>query len=148
MNRRVVITGCAAITPIGNTREEILRHLTEGVSGVSAMRPDNLLTDHIHSAVFGSVDYPIEYDFKRQHRKTMGPVAYYACQTAREALADAGLSEAFITSGRMGVAYGSTHGSPSVQRNIYRTFFGDTDARLSRSAPIFPGMSPTTRSVL
>lgn len=131
MNRRVVITGCAAITPIGNTREEILRHLTEGVSGVSAMRPDNLLTDHIHSAVFGSVDYPIEYDFKRQHRKTMGPVAYYACQTAREALADAGLSEAFITSGRMGVAYGSTHGSPSVQRNIYRTFFGDTDARLS-----------------
>jgi 3-oxoacyl-[acyl-carrier-protein] synthase II len=131
MNRRVVITGCAAITPIGNTRAEILRHLTEGVSGVSAMRPDNLLTDHIHSAVFGSVDYPIEYDFKRQHRKTMGPVAFYACQTAKEALADAGLSEAFITSGRMGVAYGSTHGSPSVQRNIYRTFFGDTDARLS-----------------
>ena len=131
MNRRVVITGCAAITPIGNTRSEILRHLTEGLSGVSAMRQDNLLTDHIHSAVFGSVDYPIEYDFKRQHRKTMGPVAYYACQTAKEALADAGLSEAFITSGRMGVAYGSTHGSPSVQRNIYRTFFGDTDARLS-----------------
>jgi 3-oxoacyl-[acyl-carrier-protein] synthase II len=131
MNRRVVITGCAAITPIGNTRAEILRHLTEGISGVSAMRPDNLLTDHIHSAVFGSVDYPIEYDFKRQHRKTMGPVAFYACQTAREALADAGLSDAFITSGRMGVAYGSTHGSPSVQRNIYRTFFGETDARLS-----------------
>ena len=131
MNRRVVITGCAAITPIGNTRSEILRHLTEGLSGVSAMRQDNLLTDHIHSAVFGSVDYPIEYDFKRQHRKTMGPVAYYACQTAKEALADAGLSEAFITSGRMGVAYGSTHGSPSVQRNIYRTLFGDNDARLS-----------------
>ena len=68
MNRRVVITGCSAITPIGNTREEMVRHLTEGISGVSAMRSDNLLTDHIHSGVFGSVDYPIEYDFKRQYR--------------------------------------------------------------------------------
>ncbi len=131
MNRRVVITGCSAITPIGNTRGEILRHLTEGISGVSAMRSDNLLTDHIHSGVFGSVDYPIEYDFKRQYRKTMGPVAFYACQTAKEAIEDAGLSEAFVTSGRMGVAFGSTHGSPTVQRDIYRTFFGQTDAKLS-----------------
>jgi len=131
MNRRVVITGCSAITPIGNTREEILRHLTEGISGVSAMRSDNLLTDHIHSGVFGSVDYPIAYDFKRQHRKTMGPVAYYACQTAKEAIEKAGLSEAFITSGRMGVAFGSTHGSPTVQREIYRTFFGQSDTKLS-----------------
>ncbi len=131
MNRRVVITGCAAITPIGNTREEILRHLTEGISGVSAMRSDNLLTDHIHSGVFGSVDYPIAYDFKRQHRKTMGPVAYYACQTAKEAIEKAGLSEAFITSGRMGVAFGSTHGSPTVQREIYRTFFGQSDTKLA-----------------
>lgn len=131
MNRRVVITGCSAITPIGNTREEMVRHLTEGISGVSAMRSDNLLTDHIHSGVFGSVDYPIEYDFKRQYRKTMGPVAFYACQTAKEAIADAGLSEEFVTSGRMGVAFGSTHGSPTVQRDIYRTFFGDTDSKLT-----------------
>jgi len=131
MNRRVVITGCSAITPIGNTREEILRHLTEGISGVSAMRSDNLLTDHIHSGVFGSVDYPIAYDFKRQYRKTMGPVAYYACQTAKEAIEKAGLSESFITSGRMGVAFGSTHGSPTVQREIYRTFFGQSDTKLA-----------------
>jgi 3-oxoacyl-[acyl-carrier-protein] synthase II len=131
MSRRVVITGCAAITPIGNTKEGILRHLTEGISGVRAMRSDGLLTEHIHSGVFGTVDYPIDYDFARQHRKTMGPVAYYACQVAKEALASAGLSEAFITSGRLGVAFGSTHGSPTVQRQIYRTFFGDTDAKLS-----------------
>ncbi|MGD9503543.1 MAG: beta-ketoacyl synthase N-terminal-like domain-containing protein [Syntrophobacteraceae bacterium] len=130
MSRRVVITGCAAITPIGNTREEIVRHLTEGVSGVKPIRNDGLLTEHIHSGVFGAVDYPIEYDFSRQHRKTMGPVAYYACQVAKEALAGSGLSEEFITSGRMGVAFGSTHGSPTVQRQIYRTFFGDDDSKL------------------
>jgi 3-oxoacyl-[acyl-carrier-protein] synthase II len=131
MNRRVVITGWAAITPIGNTMGEIVRHLTEGRSGVKPIRGDGLLTDHIHSGVFGTVDYPIHYDFSRQYRKTMGPVAYYACQVAKEALACSGASKELITSGRMGVAFGSTHGSPTVQREIYRTFFGNGGAGLS-----------------
>ena len=131
MNRRVVITGCAAITPIGNTRDRILKNLTEGISGVKPMRSDGLLTQHIHSGVFGTVDYEIDYAFSRTHRKTMGPVAYYACQVAKEALEKSGLSQEFITSGRLGVAFGSTHGSPTVQRDIYRTFFGRTDKTLS-----------------
>lgn len=123
MERRVVITACSAITPIGRTRAEILDHLVKGISGVKTLRDDGLLTRHIHSRVFGTVDYPIEYDFKRQYRKTMGPVAYYACLAAKEVIESAGLDEAFITSGRMGVAFGSTHGSPTVQRDIYKTFF-------------------------
>mgnify|MGYP001097735201 CR=1 FL=1 len=123
--RRVVITGCSAITPIGCSRENILTHLIKGISGVKPLRSDGLLTDHIQSGVFGAVDEPIEYDFSRSHRKTMGPVSYYACQVAKEALAAAGLTETFITSGRLGVAFGSTHGSPTVQREIYRTFFGE-----------------------
>jgi 3-oxoacyl-[acyl-carrier-protein] synthase II len=131
MSRRVVITGYAAITPIGNTKDAIVRHLSEGRSGVKPMRGDGLLTEHIHSGVFGTVDYPIDYDFTRTCRKTMGPVAYYACQVAKEALANSGLSPEFITSGRLGVAFGSTHGSPTVQRQIYRTFFGGDDAKLS-----------------
>ncbi len=91
MARRVVITGCSAITPIGRTRAEILHHLTEGVSGVKPLRKDGFLSDYIHSGVYGTVDYPIAYDFKRSHRKTMGPVAFYACQVAKEALAASGL---------------------------------------------------------
>jgi 3-oxoacyl-[acyl-carrier-protein] synthase II len=131
MSRRVVITGYSAITPIGNTKDEIIHHLSDGRSGVKPMRSDGLLTEHIHSGVFGTVDYPIEYDFSRNCRKTMGPVAYYACQVAKEALANSGLSQEFITSGRLGVAFGSTHGSPTVQRQIYRTFFDENDAKLS-----------------
>jgi 3-oxoacyl-[acyl-carrier-protein] synthase II len=129
--RRVVITGGSAITPIGRTRPEILRHLTEGLSGVRKLRPDGFLTDYIHSGVYGTVDYPIEYDFKRSHSKTMGPVSFYACQVAKEALAASGLDPEFITSGRLGVAFGSTHGSPSAQRSIYKTFFTETDHRLA-----------------
>jgi 3-oxoacyl-[acyl-carrier-protein] synthase II len=130
MERRVVITGSSAITPIGHTQEAIVHSLTHGLSGVKQIKDDALLTQHIHSGVFGTVDYPISYDFKRRDRKTMGPVAYYACYVAQEALQQSGLNEAFIQSGRMGVAFGSTHGSPTVQRDIYRTFFSDDASKL------------------
>ncbi|MCE5265437.1 MAG: 3-oxoacyl-ACP synthase, partial [Deltaproteobacteria bacterium] len=121
--RRVVITACSAITPIGHTRGEIVESLRRGVSGVKPLREDHLLSRLIHSQVFGTVDYPVEFDFRRTHRKTMGPVAYYACQVAKEVLGQAGLPPEFVTSGRFGVAFGSTHGSPTVQREIYKTFF-------------------------
>jgi 3-oxoacyl-[acyl-carrier-protein] synthase II len=61
----------------------------------------------------------------------MGPVAYYACQVAKEVLANSGLDNEFITSGKLGVAFGSTHGSPTVQREIYKSFFSDSRSSFS-----------------
>src|SRR6056297_3111670 len=132
MERRVVITSAAAITPVGNSKETIVDSLVNGRSGVKPLREDDLLNAWIHSRVYGTVDYPIPYDFDRKYRKTMGPVSYFACQVVKELLADAGLSQEFISSGRLGVAFGSTHGSPSVQRGIYRSFFQDS-ARANQS---------------
>jgi len=131
MERRVVITAGSAITPIGHSKKEIVKHLLEGISGVKALKKDDLLSDYIESGVFGTVDYPLEYDFKRSDRKTMGPVSYYACQVAKEVLAASGLDKDFITSGRLGVAFGSTHGSPTVQRQIYKSFFGKSGSEFA-----------------
>ena len=131
MKRRVVITACSAITPIGYGNQAILDSLQQGRSGVKPLRDDGLLTNHIHSRVFGTVEYPIAYNFTRSQRKTMGPVAYYACQVAGDVLAASGLEREFITSGRLGVAFGSTHGSPTVQRDIYKTFFKNLDSEFS-----------------
>jgi 3-oxoacyl-[acyl-carrier-protein] synthase II len=127
MERRVVITACSAITPIGHGKDQIVASLLKGISGVKTLREDQLISRFIHSKVYGTVDYPVDYDFKRQHRKTMGPVAYYACQVAKEVLEQSGLPEDFITSGKMGVAFGSIHGSPTVQRDIYQVFFEAKD---------------------
>ena len=123
MERRVAITAAAAITPIGDTREGIFQNLLAGVSGVRPLREDDLLSEYIHSKVYGTIDYPTATDFARKYRKTMGPVSFYACQVARAVLDEAGLDPDFVSSGRLGVAFGSTHGSPSVQRGIYETFF-------------------------
>ena len=131
MKRRVVITACSAITPIGYEKSEIIDNLRQGKSGVIPLRDDGLLTKHIHSRVFGTVNYPIEYGFKRHFRKTMGPVAYYACQVAKDVLEGSGLSQDFIASGRLGVAFGSTHGSPTVQREIYKTLFNELESKFS-----------------
>ena len=131
MERRVVITGAAAITPIGHQKDEIIDSLVNGRSGVATLREDDLLSGHIHSKVFGTVSYPIEYDFKRKYRKTMGPVSFYACQVAKEAIETAGIDAEILSSGRMGVAFGSTHGSPTVQRNIYKNFFSKSRSRFS-----------------
>ena len=127
MNRRVVITAAAAITPIGHRKKDILHNLATGVSGVKPLREDKLLAGHIHSKVFGTVDYEIAFDFQRKFRKTMGPVAYYACQVAKEVIEQSGLPAQFVTSGRLGVAFGSIHGSPTVQRGIYQCFFSGSD---------------------
>ena len=131
MSRRVVITAASAITPIGYGKDDIVHNLQNGISGVKPLRDDGLLTSRIHSKVFGTVDYPIEFGFARQFRKTMGPVAYYACQVAGDVLAASGLSQDYISSGKLGVAFGSTHGSPTVQRDIYKTFFQHMESGFS-----------------
>ncbi len=131
MDRRVVITAASAISPIGHARDEIIASLQKGVSGVKPLRDDGLLTGHIHSKVFGTVSAPPDFDFARQYRKTMGPVAFYACQVVKEVIAQAGLSPEQLGSGRLGVAFGSTHGSPTVQRGIYETFFSKSRKRFT-----------------
>ena len=131
MERRVVITAASAITPIGHTKEEILNSLVNGVSGVKELRDDGLLSGFIHSKVFGTVDYTIEYDFARKYRKTMAPVSYYACQVAKEVIEQAGFDRKLLSSGRLGVAFGSIHGSPTVQRGIYKNFFSGERSKFS-----------------
>ena len=131
MDRRVVITAASAISPIGHTRDEILHSLQNGISGVKPLRDDGLLSDRIHSQVFGTVSADIDFDFERKYRKTMGPVAFYACQVVKEVIAQAGLSPEVLGSGRLGVAFGSTHGSPTVQRGIYETFFSKSQKRFA-----------------
>ncbi len=135
MERRVVITAAAAITPIGHSKEEIIDSLVNGISGVKKLREDEFFSHDLHSKVFGTVDYSIDFSFERQFRKTMGPVAYYACQVAKEVIGISGLESNFISSGRLGVAFGSTHGSPTVQREIYQKLFQDTNSGASSFRP-------------
>jgi len=146
MERRVVITAAAALTPIGVTRAQIWDNLVHGVSGVRPLRPDPLLGARLRCQVFGTIDPPPEIQFERKYRKTMGPVALYACQTAKEVLEQVGLSPEVLASGRVGVAFGSLHGSPSVQRTVYEAFLSHTDSKFHAisAADYLKAMAHTT----
>ncbi len=124
MERRVVITAESAITPIGHGKKDILNNLVKGVSGIKNLKDQyDILAKYLHSKVFGIVNYEIDYKFSRKYVKTLGPVAYYACQVAKEVIEKAGLDQDTLSSGRLGVAFGSIHGSPTIQRKIYQVFF-------------------------
>jgi 3-oxoacyl-[acyl-carrier-protein] synthase II len=126
MERRVVITACSAISPIGYGRKAIVESLLNGVSGVATLREDELISRFIHSRVYGTVGYPMTYDFSRQYRKTMGPVAYYACQVAKDVLEQAGLPG--VRNGRQaGHRFRIDPRLATVQRDIYRIFIEAKD---------------------
>ena len=42
---------------------DIVESLRRGISGVMPLREDQLIAKFIHSRVFGTVDYPVDYDF-------------------------------------------------------------------------------------
>jgi 3-oxoacyl-[acyl-carrier-protein] synthase II len=123
MERRVVITGCSAITPIGCSKEDILKSLENGISGVSSIRDDELLVEQLNTRVFGTVDESVDYDFPRKYRKTMGPVAMSACRVVDDVIKQSGLDKALLSSGRTGVAFGSSHGSISVLKKVFQACF-------------------------
>lgn len=129
--RRVVITAASAITPIGNTEQGVVQALLDGRSGVLPLREDEV-SRFTSSRVFGTVDYPIDLSFPRKYRKTMGPVGLYACKVAGEAIEGAGLTQEELSSGRVGVAFGSSHGSPSVQREVLAVLLAGQDEQVRK----------------
>ncbi len=124
MERRVVITAESAITPIGHGKKDIFNNFVNGVSGVKKItKHDDILEEYLHSKVYGMIDYEIAYDFSRKFTKTLAPLSYYACQVAKEVIEQSGFDKEYLSSGKVGVAFGSIHGSPTVQAGIYRAFF-------------------------
>lgn len=135
MERRVVITSEAVISPIGDSEKKILESFENGVSGVSELDNDGVLYEFLASKVFGKITYDLDFKFDRKYAKTMGPVGYYACLAAQKAILAAGLDPEFMSSGRMGVSFGSTQGSPTIQRDIFKVFLSRDKSQYIRMNP-------------
>jgi len=113
--KRVVITGMGGITPIGDQWEDIASALHQGASGVQRLSEwseyEGLHTNLAAWCPHFSV--PSSYD--RKKTRSMGRVALLATRASEVALIDAGLLDCEeIHDGRMGVAYGSSSGSPDA----------------------------------
>ncbi|MCX7093656.1 MAG: beta-ketoacyl-ACP synthase [Methylobacter sp.] len=112
MSRRVVVTGMAGFSPIGNDWDEIRAKLQAYRSGIRYLpewaRYNGLLTRL--GAPVENFNLPAHYTRKRI--RSMGRVSLLATRATELALSDAGLlDDPVVSGGRVGVAYGSSVGS-------------------------------------
>lgn len=121
MSRRVAITGAAGISPLGNSWGAVRDRLRQYHNAVSIIQ-DWTRYEGLNSklgAEAASFDVPPHFD--RKVTRSMGRVALMATITAEQAIADAGLTgDPLVKDGRMGVAYGSSSGSPSALAEFLR----------------------------
>ena len=106
MERRVVITGMGALTPIGNNVEEYWKGLKEGKCGIDEITYfDN--TDFKVKLAAELKGYNPEDYFDRRDAKRTDRFSQYAIVAAREAWKDSGLDKEKENMERIGVVLGS-----------------------------------------
>lgn len=110
--RRVVITGMAGITALGERIEQIREAIAKGQNAVRYMPYWEPYQDVRTRLAAPVLDFTMPEHFTRKTTRGMGRVALMSVISAENALHDAGLhGSAIIQSGQTGVAFGSSSGS-------------------------------------
>jgi 3-oxoacyl-[acyl-carrier-protein] synthase II len=110
--RRVVVTGMAGITSLGDSWPAIEANLRTGRTGIRRMADWDRFVD-LNTRLGAPVEnFTIPAHYPRRMVRSMGRVALLSVRATEMALADAGLlDDPTIRDGRMGIAYGSSSGS-------------------------------------
>lgn len=110
--KRVVVTGMAGITSLGEDADMIFSQFAAGQSGICYM-PDWEIYPDLRCKLGGPVkNFDVPRYFNRKVTRGMGRVALMSVLSAEKALIDAGLfGDPVLNSGQAGVAFGSSAGS-------------------------------------
>ena len=141
--RRVVITGLGILSPIGNNTDEIRESFYNRRSGVVYM-PEWESLGGLKSKVAGTIKNFNERAIDRKVRRSMGKVSMYSMMTAQTAIADAGITEDMLHSGRLGVAAASTIGSPQAYEDFFYEIFRTNSIEQISSMTFLKIMNHTT----
>jgi 3-oxoacyl-[acyl-carrier-protein] synthase II len=113
--KRVVVTGMAGISPIGNDWAAVRQRLGEYRNAIVRME-DWANYEGLNTQLGGpAAPFELSERFNRKTTRSMGRIALMATRVSELALIDAGLIDhPLLTSGRMGISYGSSAGTPSA----------------------------------
>ena len=136
--RRVVITGMGLISPLGNSLQETLHSLQEGISGIRFQPEYQRLGLRSQVGAFTDIN-PKKHIDKKIHR-FMGDAAAYAYLAMIQAIDNAGLTEEQVSHPRTGLIIGS--GGTSAE-NVVLTADTMRSKGLKRLSPF---MVPRTMS--
>ncbi len=106
MERRVVITGLGAITPIGNSAEEFWEGIKEGKCGIDQITKFDTTDFKVKLAAEVKGYNPEDY-FDRREAKRLDEFSQYAMIASREAWKDSGLDKETENMERVGIIIGS-----------------------------------------
>jgi 3-oxoacyl-[acyl-carrier-protein] synthase II len=111
-DRRVVVTGAAAISPLGHDWPTIEAHLRSCRNAVRTMPEWDVYAGLNTKLAAPAQDFELPPNYNRKTTRSMGKVAIMSVRATEVALREAGLHEhPVLRSGRTGVAYGSSSGS-------------------------------------
>jgi 3-oxoacyl-[acyl-carrier-protein] synthase II len=129
--RRVVVTGIGALTPLGNSLPEFWNNLIEGKSGAAPITKFDTTKFKTKFACEVKGFDPLNHFEKGEIRK-MDPFAQYALVTTAEALKDSGLDLDKVDKTRVGVIWGSGNGGfYTFQQEIIEYAKGDGTPRIN-----------------
>jgi len=144
--RRVVVTGMAGVTPLGDTWDEISAAMEAGRTGVRYIEAWDKLGDLKTRLGAPSLQFEHENVYPRKKMRSMGRVAVLGVRSAERALEQAGLlGDPVLTSGRTGVAFGSSYGSTEPTKGFVH--FMDTGEATGLSAMSYIKMMSHTAAI-
>ncbi|MCL2872538.1 MAG: beta-ketoacyl-ACP synthase [Betaproteobacteria bacterium] len=119
--RRVVVTGMAGISPIGNHWEAVERALRARRNAVRHMHEWDDIVGLNTRLGAPAAPFELPEHYGRKRTRSMGRIALMACLASEWALTDAGLlGSPLLASGRVGVSYGSSTGEPAAVADFAR----------------------------
>lgn len=112
--RRVVVTGMAGISPIGNDWATVAENLKSGKTGIKSME-DWEKYSGLNTRLGGPCDFTRPKHYSRKDVRSMGRVAIMATRASELALEQAQLlNHDKVSDGSTGIAYGSSAGTPDA----------------------------------
>lgn len=139
--RRVVITGVGLTSPIGNSFDEVSRSLRDDRSGVRVVPQFGEI-----QSMQTRLGAPVEVDLSalpKKRTRTMGRVALLSTWATQKALEDAGIDKELLSSGEVGLAYGSTGGTSAAVEDFVRKLYIQKSLGAIQSATYLKFMSHT-----
>ena len=130
MERRVVITGLGAVTPIGNNANDFWEGIKEGKCGIDEITRFDITNFKVKLAAelkdFNAEDY-----FDRREAKRLDRFSQYAMVAAREAWNDSGLDKETENMERVGIIIGSGIGGIGTTEEEHEKYMTKGPDRVS-----------------
>jgi 3-oxoacyl-[acyl-carrier-protein] synthase II len=132
--KRVVVTGLGAITPLGNTIDELFDNFTKGTSGCELITRFDT-TNHKTKFACQVKEFDITKYIDKKEARKMDLFTQFGLASAAEAVVDGKLDLENLDLDRLGVVWGSGIGGLETLQNDLSEF--GTNGRIPRFNPFF-----------